>query len=118
MTTARCRCKLNKLLTACKIVISPTTSKVSLLYGKHRLSAETVNGNKILKQVLNFNKTLKQMFNFNKTIKQVLNFNKTLKQMRNFNKTLKEARLQYNAGANEQFLFPFYATYRVVLIKT
>jgi len=85
MTTARCCCKLNKLLTYCNIVISPT-SKFSLLYGKYRLSAEPVNGNKTLKQVLIFNKTLKQVLIFNKTLKQVLIFNKTLKQVLNFNK--------------------------------
>jgi hypothetical protein len=92
MTTARCCCKLNKLLIDCNIDISPTTSKVSLLYGKYRLSFETVNGNKTLKQVLNFNKTFQQVLNFNKTLKQVLNFNKTLKQVRNFNKTIKQVR--------------------------
>jgi hypothetical protein len=105
MTAARCCCKLNKLLTDCNTVISPTTRKVSLLHGKYRLSVETVNGNKTMKRVLNFNKTFKQVLNFNKTLsltsikhlnkcvtsikklKQGLNINTTLKQVLNFNKT-------------------------------
>ena len=61
MTTARCYCALNKLLIESNFVICATTSKLSLLYGKYRLSVETVNGNKTLKYELNFNRTFKQV---------------------------------------------------------
>jgi len=105
MTTVRCCCKLNKLLTDCNTDISPTTSKVSLLYGKYRLSFKTVNGNKTLKQVLNFNKTLKQVLNFNKTLKQVRNFNKTIKQVRDFSKMVKQMSNSYFRSMRRTVLY-------------